>query len=92
MRSPDTGADFRLSGDIDGRPGRYSFLIGSHHKAHIAAVYRYGHRAVGGSRVDSLPQTENIALIVIGFILAVFQLNIGCLLYTSNIRTLEMII
>ena len=79
LRSADTGADFRLSGDIDGRPGRYSFLIGSHHKAHITAVYRYGHRADRGSRVDSLPQTENIAFIIFSIILAVFQLNIGCI-------------
>ena len=77
--SADTGADFRLSGDIDGRPGRYSCLIGSHHKAHIAAVYRYGHRAVGGSWDTSFPQAEKIAFIIFSIILAVFQLNIGCI-------------
>ena len=77
--SADTGADFRLSGDINGRPGRYSFLIGSHHKAHIAAVYRYGHWAFGGSWDTFFPQAEKIAFIIFSIILAVFQLNIGCI-------------
>ena len=77
--SADTGADFRLSGYIDGGTSRCSGLIGNHHKAHIAAVYRYGHWAFGGSWDTSFPQTENIAFIIFSIILAVFQLNIGCI-------------
>ena len=79
LRSADTGADFWLSGNIDGRPRRCSCLIGNHHKAHIAAVYRYGHWAFGGSWDTSFPQAEKIAFIIFSIILAVFQLNIGCI-------------
>ena len=77
--SADTSANFRLSGDINGRPRRYSFLIGSHHKAHITAVYRYSYRTVGSSRDASFPQTENISLVVFSIVLTIFQFNIGCI-------------
>ena len=79
LRSTNASTNFRFSCNINWRTRWYSLLICSHHKTYITTIYIYSHRAVGGSWDTPFPQTENIALVVFSIILAVFQLNIGCI-------------